>query len=91
MTKRCWRLSSTYSSQWRKNSWVATLALTGFFSISSMRFLFRASLSANGLSEYSGQTADTKAICLPSRDQMPVEAPVLIVVICFGSPPVGSP
>src|SRR5262245_5125575 len=51
-----------------------------------MRFLLSASLSENGLVEYSGQTAETKAICLPSRDQMPVPAPVLIVVSCFASP-----
>src|SRR5262245_66551276 len=51
-----------------------------------MRFLLSASLSENGLLEYSGHTAETKAICLPSRDQMPVPAPVLIVVSCFASP-----
>src|SRR3984885_7051841 len=31
--------------------------------------------------------ADTKAICLPSRDQVALSAPVLIVVSCFASPP----
>src|SRR5262249_33277052 len=40
-----------------------------------------------GLSEYSGHTAETKAICVPSRDQVPFEAPVLRVVSCRASPP----
>src|SRR5947209_12237594 len=52
-----------------------------------MRFLLRASLSLNGFSEYPGQTADMKAICLPSRDQVPTDASVLIVVSCRASPP----
>src|SRR5262249_38678246 len=87
ITNRCWRLSSTYSSQWRKKSRVKFLARTGFFVFSSARFLLAASLSANGLLEYSGQTAEAKAICLPSRDQMAVLAPLLMVVSCRASPP----
>src|SRR5262245_23814614 len=90
MTNTCCRLSSTYSSQWRKNSRVATRALTGFFSLSVMRCLLSASLSLKGLLEYSGQMLETKAMCLPSRDQTPLEAPVLIEVSWRGSPPAVS-
>src|SRR5262245_28039805 len=52
-----------------------------------MRLRLSLSLSLNGLSEYSGQTAETKAIRLPSRDQVPLEAPVLRLVSCRASPP----
>src|SRR5439155_3383262 len=55
-----------------------------------MRFLLRASLSLNGFSEYSGQTADMKAICLPSRDQVPTDASELMVVSWRASPPARS-
>src|SRR5262249_24184841 len=84
------RLSSTYSSQCRKKSRLKTLALTGFLSFSSLRFLLAASLSAKGLSEYSGQTADTKATVLASGDQMPFSASVLSVVSCRAWPPARS-
>src|SRR5262245_24081686 len=40
--------------------------------------------------ENSGQTADMKAICLPSRDQVPIEAPVAILVSCRAPPPAVS-
>src|SRR6516162_8851356 len=89
-TKRCLRLSSTYSSQWRKKSLLITFALTGFFSASSLRFLFSSLLSAYGFSEYSGQTVETNAIHLPSGDQMPVLASVAMLVICRASPPARS-
>src|SRR5262249_12722200 len=67
-----------------------TFALTGFLSASSLRFLLRASLSVNGLSEYSGLTADTNAIHLPSGDQMALPASEEIVVSCRASPPFTS-
>src|SRR5207245_2113598 len=51
------------------------------------RFLFSESLSLKGLVEYSGHTADTNATRLPSRDQSPSDAPVLISVTCWASPP----
>src|SRR5262249_44692872 len=60
---------------------------TGFCSISSFFFLLAASLSLNGLSLNSGQTAETNAIVLPSGDQSPVSASVLSVVSCRASPP----
>src|SRR5260370_6785434 len=87
ITKRCCRLSSTHSFQCRKNSLVSTLALTGFLALSSMRFLLSALLSVYGFSEYSGHTADTKAIHFPSGDQMPLPASVAMVVSCWASPP----
>ncbi len=62
-------------------------AFTGLFSISSSFSLFSLSLSANGFSLNSGYTLDTNAMCVPSGDQMPLPAPVLMVVSCFGSPP----
>jgi hypothetical protein len=52
--------------------------------------LLKASLSANGFADHSGQTAETNAIFLPSRDQMPVAAPVEMVVSCRASPPATS-
>src|SRR5262249_3505146 len=71
----------------RKNSFLKTRALAGFFSSSSLRFLLRALLSLKGLREYSGYTVETKAIHLPSGDQMAVDASVAMVVNCFASPP----
>src|SRR5262249_6718623 len=53
----------------------------------SLRFLFSSLLSAYGLAEYSGQTAETKAMLLPSGDQMPVAASVAMLVSCRASPP----
>src|SRR5262249_45810594 len=49
-----------------------------------------ASLSLNGLAEYPGQTAETKAMWLPSGDQRPVWAPVERFVIWRASPPCTS-
>src|SRR5262249_16637990 len=87
ITNRCCRLSSTYESQCRKKSRVKTFALTGFFSTSSLRFLFSSLLSAQGFSEWWGYTADTNATDLPSGDQMPLFASVAMVVSCRASPP----
>src|SRR5262249_60647498 len=49
--------------------------------------LFSRSLSVNGFSLNSGYTAETNAIFDPSGDQIAFPAPVLMFVICFGSPP----
>ena len=64
-----------------------TRALTLFFSRSSSFFLFKSSLSLNGLSENSGKTAETNAICPPSGDQTGWVASVEIVVSWRASPP----
>src|SRR5271170_6458076 len=56
-------------------------------SCSSDLDLLSLSVSLNGLSEYSGHTAETKAMRLPSRDQIGSETPVLTVVSWRASPP----
>src|SRR5581483_12025777 len=61
--------------------------LTGLFSSSSSRCLLSLSLSANGLSEFSGYTAETKATCDPSRDQRALPASALTCVSWRASPP----
>ena len=64
-----------------------TCAFTLLFSRSSSFALFALSDSAKGLSENSGNTAEMKAMLLPSGDHTGCAASVEIVVSLCASPP----
>ena len=87
MTNRWRRLSPTYSSQWRKKRRLKTRAFTGSSAIAFSRSAFKRSLSAKGSVLYSGWTADTKTIRLPSGLQAAFSAPVAMFVRRTGAPP----
>src|SRR4029077_8367902 len=81
ITNKCARGPSFQCVQCRYSRFSATCAFTLFFSFSSLRFLLHPS------SLQSGNTADVKAMALPSGDHFTKSAPVESFVSGCASPP----